>query len=136
MPALEIREMLQEALSAPRQNGWKPALGSVLDALPACICYVDREERFLLCNRTYETWFGMPRSQIVGSTVRDVLGPEAYMIAQARMLACFSGRRVDWLGDMPYPLGSKQVQIILEPDSQPTGEVVGFYGLFVEVLAR
>ena len=52
--------------------------------MPAMIAYIDRHERYRFVNKAYEDWFGRSRAAIVGRTVREVLGPEAYAVRISR----------------------------------------------------
>ena len=45
------------------------------DALPVLISYVDAGQRYRFVNRTYEDWFGHPRAEVVGRTVRECSTP-------------------------------------------------------------
>jgi PAS domain S-box-containing protein len=49
----------------------------IADALPAVLAYVDREERYVFANRYYVERYGRP-TDLIGRTVRDVVGPEIY----------------------------------------------------------
>jgi len=43
----------------------------IVDAVPALIAYVDREQRYGFVNRAYEEWYGRPRGEIPGHTLRE-----------------------------------------------------------------
>ena len=47
-------------------------LQSVLDNMPAAIVLKDREHRYLMLNRQYETWFGVTAAQQLGRRLADV----------------------------------------------------------------
>ncbi|MFH0946634.1 MAG: PAS domain-containing protein [Planctomycetota bacterium] len=49
----------------------------VTDALPLLIAYVDRDQRYRFNNSGYEQWFGIPRKQLHGMHLSDVLGDKA-----------------------------------------------------------
>jgi two-component system cell cycle sensor histidine kinase/response regulator CckA len=48
-------------------------LQTLIDAVPNPIFYKNREGQFLGCNRAYEAYHGISRSELVGKTVYDVL---------------------------------------------------------------
>ena len=50
----------------------------IVDAVPALIAYVDRDQRYGFANRAYETWYGRPRDEIPGQTLRQFLGDDRY----------------------------------------------------------
>jgi len=49
-------------------------LSAIVDAIPASIAYVDREQHYRVANGTYRAWFGDVR----GKHLRDVLGDAGY----------------------------------------------------------
>ena len=48
-------------------------LAEVLDAIPVLVSFVTADERYALVNKAYESWFGIPRERVVGSTLREVI---------------------------------------------------------------
>lgn len=51
-------------------------LQTLIDAIPAPIFFKDRDFVYLGCNRAFEAFIGLERSQVVGKGVRDVAPPE------------------------------------------------------------
>src|SRR3569833_1776505 len=51
-----------------------PGLLQLADLLPVMTAYVDRDEIFRFVNKPYAEWIGVPRKQIVGMSLRDLLG--------------------------------------------------------------
>jgi PAS domain-containing protein len=47
----------------------------ITDSIPGSIAYVDRTERYRFVNAAYERRFGVPRTQILGRTIRDLRAP-------------------------------------------------------------
>src|SRR5918911_756075 len=50
----------------------------ILDALPAPIAYLDADERYRFDNKSHERWFGRPRAEFYGRSLREVFGEEQY----------------------------------------------------------
>ena len=78
----------------------------VADALPVMIAFCDAELRYRFVNRALADWFERPRSDILGRTMREVLGEQAYRDARAdarrrRWPASGSGSRP--ISDHPTP---------------------------------
>ena len=67
---------MQAAASAMRSS--EARMLSIADALPVHVSFLDRDYRYRFVNSIYETHFGRPRSQIVGRSVCELIGPEAY----------------------------------------------------------
>ena len=53
-------------------------LRQVFDALPLLVSFVAKDERYGLVNQAYEEWYGVPREQVIGRSVREMLGEDAY----------------------------------------------------------
>jgi two-component system response regulator AtoC len=70
---LEEKQQAQEAL---RQS--EEMLRLIMNALPACIAYVDTDQRYIMNNQTYEKWFGIPVEGLRGREISDVMGNEDY----------------------------------------------------------
>ncbi|WP_199326598.1 PAS domain-containing protein [Nostoc sp. FACHB-888] len=54
----------------------------ITDALPACISYVDADQRHRFINRTYEVWLNCSRDEILGKSVRELVGDMTYQILE------------------------------------------------------
>ena len=90
----------------------------IVDSVPALIAYVDSEERYRFNNYAYEQWFGRPRSEVYGRTVREVLGEEAYMAAAPHVRAALAGRLVTFEESLVYPDGNaRHVKATYAPDA-------------------
>ena len=61
------------------------------DSMPALICYVDTDERYRFVNQTYTEWFGIPRDQLIGKKVREVVGDAAYQEIRPQILQALEG---------------------------------------------
>jgi len=47
----------------------------VADHVPAMLAYWNRDQVCVFANETYRAWFGRSHSQLIGSTMQEVLGP-------------------------------------------------------------
>ena len=51
---------------------------AIADALPVLIAYLDTNQRYLFVNHALAEWLGRPRKEILGRTMRELLGEETY----------------------------------------------------------
>ena len=51
---------------------------SLSDMVPALIAFIDPGQRYRTCNLAYAAWFGLKREQLVGRTVREIVGETAW----------------------------------------------------------
>ncbi len=110
----------------------------ITNSLPVLIAYVDDQEIYRFANATYETWFGVDAKQVVGRTVRDVLGEEAYDQIRKNIHRALSGEEVSWTGTLPYSRGrTRHVQVDYIPHFDGSRErPIGYYALIQDISAR
>ncbi|HEX2555823.1 MAG TPA: PAS domain S-box protein [Microvirga sp.] len=109
-------------------------LRQLADALPLLISFIDRDERYGFVNRTYEEWFGTPPEAIVGRTIREVLGEEAYAARRRQIAAALRGETMRFEAFTPRRDGSRRdTDIHYLPRRGPDGAVDGFYVLVADV---
>lgn len=68
----------------------------ILDAIPAMIAHVDAGRRYRFANRAYANWFGLSKENIVGRTVAEVIGEEAYAAVRPHLDEAEQGERVSY----------------------------------------
>jgi len=47
----------------------------VADHVPAMLAYWNRDQVCVFANEAYRAWFGKSRSEVIGSTMQELLGP-------------------------------------------------------------
>lgn len=99
-----------------------------IDAIPCLVAYIDKDERYLINNRTYEEWFARPRFEFTGRHIRDVLGAETYLSVRRYVNTALKGEAVTFetylnlAHDEP-----RRVQVTLAPHHNELGEVQGIF---------
>ncbi|MEH2289216.1 PAS domain-containing protein, partial [Nostoc sp.] len=88
----------------------------IANALPVCICYVDANQRYRFVNRTYEVWFNCSRDEIIGKSVRELLGEAAYQVAQPYINRTLGGQMTTYEAEISYPFGKKYISATFIPD--------------------
>lgn len=128
--ALEITEQV-EARKAVEQIAERLQL--ITDALPVLIGYLDKEEKYQFANKAYEAWFNRPPSELLGKTVRSIVGDTAYKGVKVYIDRALQGERLDFESRMPYRENFvKYIKTSYVPDSR-NGQVEGFYTLVNDV---
>jgi PAS domain S-box-containing protein len=117
---------LELAVSAAR-------LQLITDSLPVLISYVDNQQRYQFNNKTYEDWFGLPRHQVYGKTVAEVLGPQAYVKLESQINRVLAGEPVDFLTELPYQFGNTRLVSALYVPHWQDNQVKGYYALISDV---
>jgi len=105
----------------------------VADHIPAMIAYWNRDQVCLFANAAYSDWFGKGRAQIVGSTMRELLGP-LYELNLPYIRAALDGQTQVFERTIPRPdgTGARESIATYTPDVQ-NGVVAGFFVHVAEV---
>jgi PAS domain S-box-containing protein len=98
----------------------------VTDSLPALVAYIDRNERFLRVNRTFEQWFGEPQESFAGRTLREVMGEENYSHIRENVARALRGEPVQYEATNRYHDKERHVLIAYVPDLDEQHRVRGF----------
>ena len=120
--------------SIPAAYDFQQMLG-IADALPMLIAYVDRDQRYVFANKAFAAFFERPRGEILGRTMREVLGHEAYAARRPMMEIALSGERQWFASSYNHPSrGNLAVQTEYIPQrAASTGEVQGVVILVQDV---
>ncbi|HEY0034393.1 MAG TPA: PAS domain S-box protein, partial [Devosia sp.] len=109
----------------------------VTDTVPVLIAHVDRSERYVFANSTYHNWYGIKPEQIVGKTIREVLGPDGYEKRQAFITAALAGERVAYDAEVKLSDGSlRTVETVYVPNICSSGNVDGFISVVTDISER
>jgi PAS domain S-box-containing protein len=109
-------------------------LQTLTDALPVLISYVDKNERYQFVNKFYETWFPRTRESLIGKTLLEVVGPDAYAKVKHWIDAALAGERLHFEQRMPYSTTShRDISVEYIPRVSGSGKVEGFYTLVQDI---
>ena len=109
----------------------------ITDALPALISYVDRQQCYQFVNKTYEDWHSRPRTEIIGSHIKETMGEVNYQQIKHYVELALSGETVTYESEIRSSDRSlRWVNITYIPDFSPAGFVKGFFGLVSDISDR
>jgi len=110
---------------------------AVLERLPACISYVDADQRYRYNNRRYEDWFGVSPQELNGRRIRDLLGEATYAGIRPYIERALAGEEMDYEGQIDLPnAGRRWVRAIYVPDHNAQGGVDGYYAIVIDISER
>lgn len=122
----------QDALQASEAH-----LELLSNTVPALISYVDTDRRYRSCNRTYTEWFGLPSDQVIGRTMREVLGDATAKSLQPHLEKAFSGQTVEFETEAKYRHGgTRWIHAVYTPHRDSAGRVLGLVILVTDVSER
>jgi PAS domain S-box-containing protein len=108
----------------------------IANALPALIGYVDANRCYQFINRTYEVWFSRSCDEILGNSVRELLGETAYQKVEPYIDRVFAGQTVTMEAEIPFELGKRSISSTFIPDLDRHDRVRGFYSLITDISDR
>ena len=141
-PTYLLRNLSFQNILAAQAAGTREAqMRLVTDALPALIGYFDTEQRLQFVNKTFESWYEVPRDEIVGRKIRDVM---AEYIAEAdyerfrpHVETVLSGEEVHFEEVVTYPDGyTRNVSVTYIPEFGSGGSIEGAFAFIQDVTER
>lgn len=110
-------------------------LRMITDSVSVLIAYIDTDERYRFVNAAYESWFCRPRSEIVGRTMQEMLGP-LYPELRPHIAKALAGERACYEVSTPDALGRRHVLVTYTPDQAEDGTVRGFSSTVMDITER
>ena len=110
-------------------------LRTITDNLPVLISYIDKDERYQFCNRTYGEWMGIDASTMIGRSMVEVLGAQEREKRSAHVLRTLAGERSDFDIESTWQGVRRHLHGTYVPDVVD-GRVEGLYVLMSDVSAE
>ena len=130
----DLMERRQSAELALRLS--ESRLLSIADNMPALVGYVDKDEVYRFANQKYRAIFGVEPEQILGKTVREVLGEDGYPSVKAQIAGVLRGEPQHFERPRAGDGGRFHLLIDYIPDLAEDGTVCGFFAMTVDITAR
>ena len=127
---LSARRDAELALARSEQR-----LRTITDNMPVLISYIDKDERYQFCNRTYVDWMGVAADRIVGSSMLELLGPEDHAKRLPHLRRTLAGERSDFDIESTWGGVHRHLRGTYVPDVVD-GQVLGAYVLMSDVSAE
>lgn len=106
----------------------------ITDSVPALISYVGRDLRYQLVNNTYEEWFGFSRSEMIGRSIREVLGEQLWEPLSHKAEEALAGHAISFETEIELNnAGSRWLLVNYLPDRDANGEVKGIVVLGTDI---
>jgi len=105
----------------------------LVDRVPSMLAYWDRDLRCRFANRAYEKWFGVDPDRLLGTSIRDLLGPALFAMNEAHIRAALGGERQVFERIVPGPGGVQRHSLAEYIPDLVDGTVRGFLVQVTEV---
>ncbi|MFL6777466.1 MAG: PAS domain S-box protein [Sphingomicrobium sp.] len=107
---------------------------AIADTLPVMIAYLDVNQRYMFLNRTLADWLELPRKSILGRTMPEVIGEEAYEFRRPMIESALQGEKQWFIADFNHPSrGMLTVQTQYVPHLNSKGNTVGLMVVLQDV---
>jgi len=128
---MQLAQRVEERTLQLRQS--EAHLTSVASNVPAMIAYVDAQQRYVYVNERYRERFAPQHEEILGRTVREILGEERYAMAAPLIARVLQGepQSYDW---QPFPDLWQLINYVPQRDGE--GRVIGYYVLGSDITER
>ena len=123
----EIRAAEQALRDSERQ------MRLLTNAVPAVITYQDSEQRIQYCNMAMARMVGMRPESVVGHSLREIFGEDAYSRIRPFVLRALAGEQVQYERTHVSPRGPVDLSVTYVPRHNQQGAVEGFYGLATDI---
>jgi two-component system CheB/CheR fusion protein len=106
----------------------------ITDALPVLIGYMDTDQKYRFANLAYQDWFGQQPEELLGRSIREVVGEQSYQDIKGYIERALVGERLDFEITMPHNRlnTTRHIHTSYIPDNQE-GKIVGFYTMVTDV---
>lgn len=105
----------------------------LVDHLPSMLAYWDRDMRCRFANHAYERWFGVNPDGLIGTSIRDLLGPELFALNEPYIQGALRGEEQVFERVVPGPGGVRRHSLATYVPDIVDGEVMGFMAHVTEV---
>lgn len=131
----ELEQQVAKQTQALRES--KAQLQLITDSVFGCISYTDASQRYRFVNKTYEVWFNCHKEDILGKTIQEVIGQEAYQKVLPYITQALAGKTVTYEAEVAYQ-GNKtrHISAVLVPDMDEHETVHGYYALITDISDR
>ncbi|WP_084691191.1 EAL domain-containing protein [Sphingomonas sp. SRS2] len=107
-------------------NARESSLRLIVDNAPSMMAYWNLDLTCRFANRVYERWFGVEASGLVGTNIRDLLGPELFALNKPHIDGVLAGNEQIFERAIPGPDGIIRHGLTYYSPDIIDGEVRGF----------
>ena len=117
----EIKTTQEQLADKERQ------LRQVIDSIPTPMCYVDADDRYRYVNDSFLSYVGLKPEQIVGRSVREVLGVDRWSLLSPSMQRVRAGESLAVERLVRFADGRKRWMTVRLTPRFTGGEYLGYY---------
>ena len=93
--AKQAVSLMQNRLLAREKALQQQTLLTVTEHVPVLLGQIDRQQRYVFCNKKYSEWFGIDPEKAIGRTVAEVFGSAINEELASSLQRCFAGEQIE-----------------------------------------
>jgi PAS domain S-box-containing protein len=105
----------------------------LVENVPSMLAYWDGDLKCRFANRAYETWFGADPDALLGTSIRDLLGPTLFAMNEPHIRAVLRGEPQIFERMVPGPDDTQRFSLARYIPHCVGGEVLGFIVQVTEI---
>ncbi|MFW5771326.1 MAG: PAS domain S-box protein [Spirochaetota bacterium] len=126
------RKKLEHSLESTREK-----FKNIVDLLPQLVAYTDRNLVYRFINKRYLSFFNTEETSIVGKKLPDVIGDNAYGLAEKHVTRALDGEHVEYLEHYDYNnAGPRYMDGKLIPDYADDGTIEGYFAILTDITSH
>lgn len=95
-------------------------LRTITEHVPVLLGQVDRQFRYVFCNHKYADWFGVDSNTIIGRSIAEVFGEDAFAELEPHLHKVLQGEEIEFVAQ---PKAGKVFNINFVPQQSANGRV-------------
>jgi diguanylate cyclase (GGDEF)-like protein/PAS domain S-box-containing protein len=104
------------------------------DNVPAMILYVDRQMQCVFANKRYADFFGLGVADIVGKSLREIVGDAAYANLETHFRKALQGQPGAYQRMVRFDGGEQRwIDVRVVPRSAEQGQIPGCYSMAIDI---
>ncbi|MDI1258957.1 PAS domain-containing protein [Aquabacterium sp.] len=100
--------------------------GRLVDQAPSMLAYWDKDLLCCFANRDYARWFGVDPDKLIGTSIKDLLGPKLYALNETYIQGALQGEEQNFERVITGPDGVKRHGLATYTPDMVNGQVAGF----------
>ena len=115
----------------------KEHLQLITDAMPVLMSDIGNDCCYRYVNKTYEDWYNISRTEIIGKHVRDIIGEEAFKLIEPHINTALEGEPVKFETRLPTQDDSERYILARYiPHNDDSDSAAGFFELVSDITER
>jgi len=134
---LSVREITDKKLTEAARDIAQTTLSEITNGMPVRVVRCSRDRHYLWVSEEYARWLGRLPEEIVGQSLVEIIGSEAYQAIAPYLERVLAGERVSHETLVNYQgLGSRWISATYLPTYDVAGAPDGWFGVIFDITDR